>query len=68
MPPVKIPPDKINIRAQVLGGHVHLHVFVNGAKSGELILRNRELDALARICAISDLTVTFPQWPTENPE
>lgn len=31
---------------KVLGGHTHIRVFVNGAKSGDLCVRNYEFEAL----------------------
>lgn len=30
------------------GSHVHMSLFVNGAKAGELILRNEEFDDLVK--------------------
>ena len=31
---------------QILGGHTHVRVFMNGGKCGDLVFRNEEFDAI----------------------
>lgn len=39
--------DRVSWRLDHLGAHVHIGVWVNGAKSGDLVFRDSEKDAIA---------------------
>lgn len=47
--------DSIRVYFEKLGGHYHLKVYVNGALSGKLIIRESEVDAKRRIRELADI-------------
>jgi hypothetical protein len=56
------PPLVSSVRVYPAGGHVRIHVWVNGARSGELIVREEEADRLL------SLLIPGPQLTARLPE
>uniref|UniRef100_A0A6M3L7H7 Uncharacterized protein n=1 Tax=viral metagenome TaxID=1070528 RepID=A0A6M3L7H7_9ZZZZ len=42
----RLRPPITSVRPEVLGGHTHVGIWVNHAKSGSLVVRNEEWDQL----------------------